>query len=143
MGTWGIGHFDNDTAADFGGKLDDSDPEKRAALIEQALEAAVHAGAEGFLDSDEAMEAVAAAALLAAQCPGGEPVATPYGPDEPVPLPGGAPSPVLLGLAVRALDQVTAETSELRELWGESAEPAEWLAGIGRLRTVLAAGVPV
>lgn len=32
-------------------------------------------GETGYLDSDESVVAVAAAALVAAQCPGGEPVA--------------------------------------------------------------------
>lgn len=135
MGTWGIGHFDSDSAADFCGDLDDAGTEKREALIDRALEAALHAGAEGFLDSDEAVEAVVAAALIAAQCPDGDPVDTPYGPDEPVPPLDAA----LRARAVRALDEVTAETSELRELWAETSELDAWLTGIGRLRGVLVA----
>ncbi|MFE5083424.1 DUF4259 domain-containing protein [Streptomyces mirabilis] len=40
--------------------------------------------ATGYLA--EADEAVAAAALIAAQCPEGEPVDTPYGPETPMPI---------------------------------------------------------
>ncbi|MDF6044078.1 DUF4259 domain-containing protein [Streptomyces sp. JH14] len=132
MGTWDIGHFDNDTAADFSGDLDDAPQNERAELIRDALTAVV--GTTAYLDSDDGVVAVAAAALVAAQCPGGEPVTTVYGPDEQLPE-----LPVeLRGLAVRALDRVAAEPSELVELWSESGHGAPWAEGIGRLRAVLA-----
>ncbi|MER5363214.1 DUF4259 domain-containing protein [Streptomyces sp. NPDC002785] len=132
MGTWDIGHFDNDTAADFSGHLDAAPQDKRAELIRDALTAA--AGTTDYLDSDEAVVAVAAAALVAAQCPGGEPVTTAYGPDEPLPE-----LPVeLRGLAVQALDRVVTEPSELLELWSEGGHGEPWKEGIGRLRAILA-----
>ena len=74
MGTWGTGPFDNDTAADFAGDLDDAPPGEREALVRGVLARTVSAA--GYLD--EAQEAVAAAALIAAQCPGGRPVETVY-----------------------------------------------------------------
>ncbi|MFI9625107.1 DUF4259 domain-containing protein [Streptomyces sp. NPDC052042] len=129
MGTWDTGHFDNDSAADFSGRLDDAPEAERPALIRQALELAI---AADFLDSDEAAEAVASAALIGSQCPGGEPVTTAYGPKEPLPaLPTD-----LRPLAVKALDAVLGENSEMRELW-EGDET--WTAGIVRLREVLGA----
>ncbi|MFC9625509.1 DUF4259 domain-containing protein [Streptomyces sp. NPDC056930] len=132
MGTWDIGHFDNDTAADFSGGLDDAPQGKRAELIRDALADVVRT--EDYLDSDEAAVAVAAAALVAAQCPGGEPVTTAYGPDKPLPeLPLE-----LRDLAVQALDRVVAEPSELLELWTEGGDGEQWKEGIGRLRAVLA-----
>ena len=81
MGTWGIGPFDNDTAADFAGDLDDAPPGEREALVREVLTRTVRA--TGYLD--EAQQAVAAAALIAAQCPGGRPVETVYGPKQPIP----------------------------------------------------------
>jgi hypothetical protein len=39
MGTWDVGPFDNDTAADFGGDLDEAALEEREALISGALNA--------------------------------------------------------------------------------------------------------
>ncbi|MFC9248984.1 DUF4259 domain-containing protein [Streptomyces sp. NPDC057136] len=134
MGTWDIGHFDNDTAADFGGDLDDAPSGKREALLRDALTVVTGTGREEYLDSDEAVVAVAAAALVAAQCPGGAPVTTPYGPDEPLP----PLAPELRGLAVSALDRVVGEESELPELWGDSGEGEQWTAGIAELREVLA-----
>ncbi|WP_335933807.1 DUF4259 domain-containing protein [Streptomyces sp. PTD5-9] len=129
MGTWDFGHFDNDSAADFSGRLDDAPEAERPALIRTALEIAI---AADYLDSDEGSEAVAAAALIGAQCPGGEPVTTAYGPDEQLPaLPAD-----LRPLAAKALDAVLGDNSELRELWEDNEK---WTTGITRLRDVLLA----
>ncbi|WP_323138568.1 DUF4259 domain-containing protein [Streptomyces sp. NBC_01571] len=87
MGTWDIGLFCFDTAADFANALDDAGPEACGALIRGVLVRTV--GATGYLR--EADEVVAAAALIAAQCPGGQPVVdTPYGPETP--MPGSLPT---------------------------------------------------
>ncbi|MDQ0842906.1 DUF4259 domain-containing protein [Streptomyces sp. V1I6] len=136
MGTWDIGHFDNDTAADFSGTLDDAAESERPGILREALLRVV--GTDDYLDSDEAVEAVAAAALVAAQCPGGEAVTTPYGPDEPVPaLPAD-----LRMLAVEALDRTLKKPSELMELWDETDAGPAWRAGIAGLRKVLAKAGP-
>ncbi|GAA3001885.1 DUF4259 domain-containing protein [Streptomyces fulvorobeus] len=137
MGTWDIGHFDNDTAADFGGGLDDAPSDKREALLRDALTAVTRTGREEYLDSEEAVVAVAAAALIAAQCPGGAPVTTPYGPDEPLP----PLDPELRGLAVSALDRVVGENSELPGLWAGAGAGEQWAAGVTGLRKVLAEAV--
>ncbi|MFH8223446.1 DUF4259 domain-containing protein [Streptomyces sp. NPDC018057] len=131
MGTWDIGPFDNDTAADWSGALDDaSSADARRDLVLAALTRA--ADTTGYLDSDLGEEAVAAAALVAAQCPGGEPVDSAYGPREPVPDLTGLRAP-----ALRALDRVLTEPSELLELWAES-DSASWKAAVDRLRAALA-----
>ncbi|MDI2130528.1 DUF4259 domain-containing protein [Yinghuangia seranimata] len=70
MGTWGTGPFDNDTAADFAATLDEARPEERASIVRGVLTRTVTAN--GY--PAEADEAIAAAALIAAQCPGGQPV---------------------------------------------------------------------
>ncbi|MFF2412486.1 DUF4259 domain-containing protein [Streptomyces sp. NPDC058092] len=128
MGTWDTGHFDNDTAADFSGRLDDAPEAERATLIRAALNAVIEA------PDYEGEVAVAAAALVGSQCPGGEAVTTAYGPDKPLP-----PLPAdLRPLAVKALDAVLGESSELRELWEEAGDK-EWAQGVARLREVLAA----
>ncbi|MFJ9774633.1 DUF4259 domain-containing protein [Kitasatospora sp. NPDC101157] len=59
MGTWDIGHFDNDTAADFAGDLDGAAPDERPVLLRAALERA--ARRPEHLDDDVDVEAVAAA----------------------------------------------------------------------------------
>lgn len=136
MGTWDIGHFDNDTAADFAGRLDKAAPGERAGLVRAALERA--ARSSGHLDDDEGAQAVAAAALVAAQCPGGAAVTTAYGPEEPI-----GPLPVeLRPLAVGALDRAVAEESELVALWDEAGAGELWRERIRALREILAPAEP-
>ncbi|MFJ8430988.1 DUF4259 domain-containing protein [Kitasatospora sp. NPDC094019] len=134
MGTWDIGHFDNDTAADYCGALDEAPPGEREGLLRHALTLTAEAGAEDYLDSDEAVRALAAAALVAAQCPGGEPVTTAYGPGEPLPVLAADLRP----LAVAALDRTVAEESELAELWDETEDGPAWRRAVQALRDVLA-----
>lgn len=77
MGTWDVGPFDNDTAADFSGSLDEAAEGERETLIRAALACA--ADTPGYLDQDIAAEAIAAAALVAAQRPGESPSPPPTG----------------------------------------------------------------
>lgn len=129
MGTWDIGPFDNDTAADFCGDLDEAAADEREGIVRRTL--ARVADTAGYLEAPESDEAVAAAALVAAQHPGGEPADSVYGPEEPLPDLTG-----LRDLALQALDRVMTEPSELMNLWADSdGEP--WRANIRRLRKVL------
>jgi Domain of unknown function (DUF4259) len=131
MGTWDIGPFDNDTAADFAGNLDDLPEEERPAAIRAVLTAVL--AEQDYLDSDYAVEAVAAAALIAAQCPDGRPVNPHYGPKKPIPeLPED-----LRPLAVQALDRVLGENSELQQLWDEDGVNQPWHDVMDGLRAVL------
>ncbi|MFF9341796.1 DUF4259 domain-containing protein [Streptomyces sp. NPDC014773] len=134
MGTWDIGPFDNDTAADFSYTVDEAGAGKKADVLRAAFREVTGTG-DDYLDADLSVEAVAAAALVAAQCPGGEPVTTSYGPKEPL----GELPVELRAEAVAALDRVLAEPSELLELWEESGGE-EWKAGVRKLRAVLAGG---
>ncbi|NML49397.1 DUF4259 domain-containing protein [Streptomyces sp. R302] len=133
MGTWDIGPFDNDTAADFSYRVDEAPDGKKAEVLLAAFREVTGTGEE-YLDSDFGAEALAAAALVAARCPGGEPVTSSYGPKAPV---GDLPVALLRAEAVAALDRVLAEPSELLELWEES-DGEEWKAGVLKLRGVLA-----
>ncbi|WP_306439608.1 DUF4259 domain-containing protein [Streptomyces sp. BR123] len=136
MGTWDVGPFDNETAADFCASLDEAAEGDRPGLVRDALARVLDA--EDPLDRHLAVAAVAGAALVAAQCPGGRPVTGPEGPDLPVPvLPAD-----LRGLAVRALDRVEAEPSELRRLWAETDTYPHWLWSLHLLRRVLTFPAP-
>ncbi|MGX1222792.1 DUF4259 domain-containing protein [Streptomyces ambofaciens] len=131
MGTWDTHPFDNDTAADFANDLDDADMLERETLIRRALMRA--ADSKDYLEAPEAEEAVAAAALVAAQCSGIELASPSYGPEEPIPtLPAD-----LRSLAVKSLDRVLADESELAELWKESEGGRAWERSIGQLRQLL------
>ncbi|MEV0581268.1 DUF4259 domain-containing protein [Streptomyces sp. NPDC050392] len=83
MGTWDIGPFDNDTAADFSSALDDAASEARESMIRSAIKRAVDSA--DHLDASDGEQAVAAAALVVAQQPDGEPTCSDYGPSKPLP----------------------------------------------------------
>ncbi|MET9341430.1 DUF4259 domain-containing protein [Nonomuraea sp. NPDC003804] len=134
MGTWDIGPFDNDTAADWCGGLQDAVAEQRPLLIRKTLAAV--AGQDDYLDSDEAGEAIAAAAIVASQR-SGTPITSPYAPDFLVEGGSVAIDDELVALAVAALDRVVAEDSEWRELWAESGAFSQATAVIAQLRTDL------
>ena len=129
MGTWDVGPFDNDTAADWCGTFDDAAPDARQALVRDTLARA--ADTTDHLDADIGDQAVAAAALVAAQCPGGDPAHPHYGPKQPVP-----DLTDLGALALRALDRILTGPSELLELWADS-DDGPWRTTINGLRTTL------
>ncbi|WP_329538652.1 DUF4259 domain-containing protein [Streptomyces sp. NBC_01358] len=136
MGTWDIGLFDNDTAADFAGDLDEAALEEREAMLRGVLKrAAVPADFLGIYDGERAL---AAAALVVGQHPDGDPACSNYGPSELLPeLPAD-----LRMTAVDALDQVVSNRSELAELWAEAANWSKWRQDITRLRKVLDPPIP-
>jgi len=135
VGAWGTGAFDNDAAADFAGELDEADLDTRADLVRHALKRAVDESK--YLEEDDGSTAVAAAALVAAQCTDGDPVDPVYGPKQPLPdLPDE-----LLPVAVNALDRVLDDESELVETWAENEDDQLWKEMVLQLRRVLAADV--
>ncbi|MGW1027737.1 DUF4259 domain-containing protein [Streptomyces sp. NPDC002577] len=129
MGTWDTGPFDNDTAGDFCFALDEASPDEREGIIRDTLGRVIDT--TGYLDAQVSEEAVAAAALVAAQCPSGEPVDPHYGPKRPLP-----DLTSLRALALDALDRVVSEQSELLELWAGSGG-APWRAAIRQLQESL------
>ncbi|QES52002.1 hypothetical protein DEJ50_33430 [Streptomyces venezuelae] len=129
MGTWDAGPFDNDTAADFCDALDDAPAGDREGLIRDTLIRALDVADD--LDASISEEAIAAAALIAAQCPGGVPAGPPYGPKCTMP-----DLTSLRSLAVQVLDRVMSESSELLELW-DGTHGSPWRANIHRLQNVL------
>ena len=137
MGTWDVGPFDNDIAADWCGELDGAAPEQRAVLIRDALSRVAEHGEE-YLDTGDAEEAIAAAAIVASQLPGGTAIDTPYA---PVFLLEGGNVEVgddVLAIAVQALDRTVGKDSEWRELWEESEESyPQALASVQSIRAIL------
>ncbi|MGC5234752.1 DUF4259 domain-containing protein [Streptomyces albogriseolus] len=129
MGTWGIGPFDNDAAADFAAGLDEAEPERRVEMVRDVLVRTVDA--TGWLaDADEA---VAAAALVAAQCPGGEPVDPDDGPQEPMP----AFPDQLRKLAGEALARIATDPCGPAPNWVDPDDAKQWQASLARLRAML------
>jgi hypothetical protein len=132
MGTWDAGPFDNDDAADFAGELDDAPAPARIEMIGAVLERVADPTGDDSRLSD-APRAVAAAALIAAQCRGGTPVDPNYRPSTPVPQ---FPA-YLRDLAIKALDSVITKPTWLAEAWDESPSGPEWRRTISELRVVL------
>ena len=130
MGAWGSGPFDNDDAADFSEDFDDASAADRPELIRAALQDVV--GVVDYLDGDAANVAIAAAAIIASQRAGGQPVDTAYGPTS-LSGEGDAVLADFASLAVQALDRIVGDDSEWRELWeegGEADEALEVVAGV-------------
>ncbi|UZN03803.1 DUF4259 domain-containing protein [Cellulomonas sp. S1-8] len=119
MGTWGLGPFDNDTAADWAAGLDEAAPQQRESVVREALTSAIEA--EDDLDGDDGMVAIAAAAVVASRLPGGPEIDHNYGPDVAT-VTNLRPDADLRALAARALERTCAEGSEWRELWEEADE---------------------
>ncbi|WP_229073183.1 DUF4259 domain-containing protein [Actinoplanes sp. DH11] len=122
MGTWDFGPFDNDSAADWCGDLQDTDPARRVELIRDTLTEVLHESE--YVEGDLGAAAVAAAAVVASQLPGGSQLTSPYAPDF---LTGGGTLEIpadLPPLALRALDRVAGDDSEWSELWEDSLPKA-------------------
>ncbi|MFF3269618.1 DUF4259 domain-containing protein [Streptomyces chrestomyceticus] len=135
MGTWGMGLFDNDGAADLLDDLVAMPEDRRLGALRGVLSSA--AAERDYLEAPEGEMAVAAAALIAAARADGTAPADPvHAPDLTVP----EPPRKLAVLAVHALDRVLAPDSELAELWAESDGGQEWLAHLARLRAELSGG---
>ncbi|WP_328759671.1 DUF4259 domain-containing protein [Streptomyces sp. NBC_00271] len=113
---------------------DNAEPEACEALIRGILIRTIDA--TGYLA--EADEAVAAAALIAAQCPEGEPVDTPYGPETPMPIFPTA----LRALADEALACIVGDDAESASKWVAQEDWKQWRAMRTRLRAVLAPPPP-
>ncbi|MEH0933950.1 DUF4259 domain-containing protein [Micromonospora sp. CPCC 205543] len=130
MGFWDSSPFGNDDAADFAAALDETTAQGRIEMICTVLERVATTGITDDLDAGDAPRAVAAAALVAAQCPAGEPVRSNYGPSTSMPqFPG-----YLRQLAIAALNRLVTPPSWLAEAWRDDVA---WRRTISDLRNVL------
>ncbi|MFF5634619.1 DUF4259 domain-containing protein [Streptomyces sp. NPDC012825] len=77
MGTWDTGPLGTDTAGDFSYRVDGAPVEKRAEVPRGAFREVTDTGC-GYQGAGVTVEAIASAALLAAQRPGGKPVTASY-----------------------------------------------------------------
>ncbi len=135
MGAWGLGSFDNDDAADWVLDLFDGDS---LAPARDAISAVL--GAQGYIEAPEAGAALAAAEVIAAAL--GRPTATAQaqeGVQAWVARVRPEVEPALAADARRAVARILGEDSELRELWEETDDYADWRAGVAALDQRLAA----
>ncbi|GAA4386219.1 DUF4259 domain-containing protein [Hymenobacter koreensis] len=119
MGAWGYFNFDNDAAADFAGDFRDNHTE---AMLYEAL--ATASEEEGYLEVDEASEALAAAEIVAAIL--GKPAKDFPADLIPVILKlDASESEDLRDLAIEAVEAVV-KKSELQEMRSETDDYANW-----------------
>jgi hypothetical protein len=115
MRVLGTGPFDNDVAEVFATELDDADPDERLVMLRRALQSALDA--EDGLDAEQAFRAFAAAAVVAASCPGAPRIESDYAPefltlDDPPEL-----RPDLPPIARDALERIEEHDSGWYKLW--------------------------
>ncbi|MDP7019955.1 MAG: DUF4259 domain-containing protein [Pirellulaceae bacterium] len=130
MGAWDVDTFDNDTAGDWACELQGVTD---AAALQETFNMVLDIGDE-YLDSDEACMGLAACEVIA-RLKGnwGKRDAYTENVDKWVEAHPQTPSAELVAAALRVIDRVTREPSELLELWSE-AEPGDWLAAVADLR---------
>lgn len=133
MGTWGSGPFENDTAADWCLQFEEADLTTGLQLIEAPLRSTCATADDDFLDADLGAEAVASAEVVAGiasqdfdRSSYSDAIA------KWIDRTGPSVSASLVDLVRRALERVTAENSELTELWEESGSEG-WGASIASI----------
>ncbi|MEM7430351.1 MAG: DUF4259 domain-containing protein [Pseudomonadota bacterium] len=122
MGAWGVGHFENDDAADWVWELED----KRS--LQPAVDAISAVPSSGYLEAPDASMALAAAEVIAAVA--GKPAQNL--PDSVSNVVSGLGKFVPEELKRRtraAVERILAE-SELRELWEESEHFDQWRSNV-------------
>jgi len=133
MGAWGHESFANDSAMDWLGDLLEGD----ASGITSALGEVADADADTYLEVDESSAALAAAELVAAAQGKGDDRLNDDA-REWLKEHRNEVADIDVGLAQRAVERVFA-SSELRELWDESAPDGDWHAEVKELLLRLAA----
>ena len=132
MGAWGSGSFENDDAADWLADFCDA-PDKDS--ISRALSAVADVGAEEYLEAPDCSVGLAAAEVVAA-LKGAPNSDMPDEAKECVSKLKITAEPTMVSLASRVVERIKTN-SELKELWDESEDPAEWYADVAKLEARL------
>lgn len=131
MGAWGHGAFDNDTACDWAGELEEAES---IAVVDIALQNVLFVG-DDHLDGDTACMALAACEVIA-RLKGNWGVRNSYTDtvDRWVEAHPGNPPGALVKKAQAAIDRIVTPPSELLELWEESEDADQWKSGVAELK---------
>lgn len=127
MGAWGILPFENDDALDWLDELEGCGTE--------VVRAALAKAGEGYVEATEGCVAVAAAEVISAS-QGNPPGDLPENVADWVTAHGRGITAEDVELALKAVQRVAGEESELAELWDEADEP-EWRESIDDLAELL------
>lgn len=135
MGTWSVYPFGNDDAADWAYELEEAESLEP---IESALDAVLEAG-DDYLEAPEASIAVAAIDVLGRLMGRpGDSSSCSQAVEAWVQRTAVAPDAETVDRALKALDRILGENSELRELWEESGDFEAWKASMHFLRSRIA-----
>jgi hypothetical protein len=132
MGAWGSDSFENDDASDWLADFCEA-PDK--GLISDALSTVAEMDAAAYLEAPECSVGIAAAEVVAAL--NGAP--NPNLPDDAkdcVSKLNIQAEPDMISLALRAIERIRTD-SELKELWDEAENPAEWYQAVSALESRL------
>lgn len=134
MGAWSHEPFGNDSANDWAYGLEGLND---FSLVVEAIQNVLATG-DDYLDADLAVEAIAAAEVLAKTIGRGTQSDT-YTKkvDAWLASISAKPAPGLLTAAQHALTRILEADSELRELWEESDDFASWESSVKALQTAL------
>jgi hypothetical protein len=135
MRSWGTGPFENEVADDFGSELDNADPDQRELLLREALRDAVDPDDEP--DVEPCLRAVAAAAVVAACCPGAPRIESEGKPEFLALGNLREPAADLPPLAYDALDRVEGPDSGWSAYWRKNDALDEALATLEPIRDTL------
>lgn len=136
MGTWSHEPFGNDTALDWATELQDT---QDFSLVEQAIQRVLDCGPE-YLDADTAVEAVAAAEIIAkALGHGTQSDAYTEEVDAWLKSISAVPTLTLRSNAHQALSRILGSDSELKVLWDESEDFESWESSVRLLQSAMGA----
>lgn len=140
MGAWGMQAFENDAALDFTAQLFHESQAGDLGFLREAIQDVFQAQQESYIDSDIGSPAVAAAAILSYLKQGSDAQEIlkiqPFG-QAWLDAARQADYQTLIPDALKALELVLADNSELYELWEETGYFAEWLDSVKQIKTVL------
>ncbi|HTH48407.1 MAG TPA: DUF4259 domain-containing protein [Candidatus Limnocylindria bacterium] len=131
MGAWGSGTFENDDASDWLYELEES---SETSVIAEALSVITDAG-DAYLEAPDCSNALAAAEIVAA-LRGKPPADFPDNAKKWVAEHAKLEVTALVKIAQAAIGRIRSN-SELKELWDESEEAAEWYASLDNLEARL------
>jgi hypothetical protein len=132
MGAWGAGSFENDDALDWIADFCD-EPDKE--LISDALSTVAEMGTAEYLEAPDCSIGLAAAEVVAS-LKGSPDFDLPDDAKECVSKLRIKADPDMVSLALRAIERIKTD-SELKALWDESENPAQWYEAVGRLEARL------
>ena len=135
MGAWDVDSFGNDTACDWSYGLEEV---RDLGYVEKTLDAVLRCGKKS-VPADEAECAVAAAEVIA-RLKGHWGIENSYSEttDAWVRSHPQTPSAALVAKAVKVLERIVAEPSELLELWEEGEGDSGWADSIADLKARVA-----